>query len=567
MKRYIVKNKKLSFMLFISNILCAFGEISIVFVFHFVGDVAGNRRYDSIGYCLLLILFTITYMYFTRMFYQRTLCNYREHSVKQINNDLYQGIFKKSVVEFNQENTSQYISLFNNDVRVIEEQYLLSFYSLFSSLFELTLGLTYALLINVWIGLIMLGIGLLSIFLPKLITRNLSTVNAEAMAQQGHYNSFLKDCFTGFDIIKTTLSSGRFLHQHLLHSKVAEAKRRKMNFKNALAGNITMWIMVSSQLILTLTFGIFVLYGMIDLAMMLALIQLEVVIFYPIAGALNSVTNIKASKDICIKIADLIDTKEIVTNENKIEFTDKISIHDLSFKYPALEHENRYALTQFKYTFEKNKKYAIVGSSGCGKSTLIKLLLMRYRDYQGSITMDGIDYQQLNENDINQIVAVIPQNIFIFNDTLRNNITLYQEASDEEIIECARRSGLTSVIEALPNGLDSMIDENGNNFSGGEKQRIAIARAYLKKNKFIILDEATGSLDNKTAYLVEKAILEDPCLTCISITHRYNEENLQHYDEILVLNEGILEEKGKFDELIAKKSLFYKLYHMNQKEV
>lgn len=566
MKRYILKNRKLSFLLILSNILGGFSGILLAIVFQYIGDVAGNQRFDAIGYCILLIIFNIIYVYFDTYFYQKTLSAYREDSAKQIKNDLYRGIFRKNVVEFNQENSAQYTSIFNNDVRIVEEQYLLSFFFCFGSIFELVMSIGYALFINVWIGFIMLAMGFMSIFLPKMLTRNLAEVNAEALTQQGHYNSFLKDCFSGFEVIKTTLSSTRFFNQHAIRNRKMEEKRRIMNYKNAQVNNTTMLIMVSCQLILTLTFGLFVLYGVIDLAIMLALIQLENSVFYPLASAVNSANNIKASKNICQKVADLIDTKEVGLSKSLLEFNHQLAINNLCFKYPSSELENMNVLNGFNYTFEKNKKYAIVGSSGCGKSTLVKLLLKQYHDYQGLITLDGVDYQTLDEANIYKIMAVIPQNIFIFNETLRNNITLYQEATDEEIMECANKAGLTPVIQSLKAGLDTLIDENGNNFSGGEKQRIAIARAYLNKNEFVLLDEATGSLDNQTAYFVEKTILDDPTLTCISITHRYNEENLKHYDEILVMDKGVIHEKGRFDELMKNQDLFYELYTINKKE-
>ena len=565
MKRYIFKNRKLSILLIIAYMQIALIGIIQAFVFQYTGNVAGNKDFDSIGKCALLILFFIIYYFYTAYTYARVKNAYREDITNQIKNDLFKGIFKKKLVEFNQENTSKYTSIFNNDVRLIEEQYYLSFFDLFSSVLEFILGLTYAMLINFWIGLIMLVVGLLSIFLPKLISYHLSEVNAAALDQQGEYNIFLKDSFLGFDVIKNTLSSRRFFRKHSDQNNSMEEKRKKMNYANAQVISLTRLIVLTCQLGITLIFGCFALFGYIDLPMMLALIQLETSVFYPLEAALNDMTKIKASKDVCNKVADLIDTKEDEIKENKIDFKNEIAISNLSFHYPSSETVNKDVIKGFNYRFEKNKKYAIVGSSGCGKSTLIKLLLMQYRDYQGNITMDGFEYQTLNEFDIYKIMAVIPQNIFIFNDTLRNNITLYQEANDSEIMECAKKAGLTSVITSLHEGLDTMIDENGNNFSGGEKQRIAIARAYLNKNEFIILDEATGALDNQTAYLVEKAILDDPNLTCVSITHRYNKENLMNYDEILVMNEGVLQEKGKFTELMKRKSLFYELYTINQK--
>lgn len=208
----------------------------------------------------------------------------------------------------------------------------------------------------------------------------------------------------------------------------------------------------------------------------------------------------------------------------------------------------------------KNKKYAIVGESGSGKSTLVKLLLNYYNTYSGNIYIDNKDVMNIKEENIFDLISMIQQDVFIFDDTIRNNVTLFKEYSDDEVKCALNKVVLISAIDLLKDNLETNMGENGANFSGGQKQRIALARAIVKKCPIIILDEATASLDNETAYKIEKSLLDIQDLTLVSITHKLIKENLKMYDEIIYIRSGEIIEKGSFDELMNDKGNFYSLY-------
>lgn len=211
-------------------------------------------------------------------------------------------------------------------------------------------------------------------------------------------------------------------------------------------------------------------------------------------------------------------------------------------------------------TLLKNKKYAIVGESGSGKSTLVKLLLNYYNTYSGNIYIDNKDVMNIKEENIFNLISMIQQDVFIFDDTIRNNVTLFKEYSDDEVKCALNKVVLISAIDLLKDNLETNMGENGANFSGGQKQRIALARAIVKKCPIIILDEATASLDNETAYKIEKSLLDIQDLTLVSITHKLIKENLKMYDEIIYIRSGEIIEKGSFDEIMNDKGNFYSLY-------
>lgn len=239
----------------------------------------------------------------------------------------------------------------------------------------------------------------------------------------------------------------------------------------------------------------------------------------------------------------------------KINGLNQITMDHISFGYT----ENKEIIHDFSYKFLKNKKYAIVGNSGCGKSTIVKLLLNYYDNYKGKIFINDVNLNDIDMGSVYSHVSMVHQNAPILNDTLRNNITYYNDYSMEQVNQIVHEAGLDHFVSSLPDGLDTIINENGNNISGGEKQRISIARTLLKNTDLLIYDEPTSNLDHVTAKEVEKNLLNRNN-TCIMITHRLEENLLERFDEILVLDHGTLAESGTFNDLLERKGVFYSLY-------
>ena len=181
------------------------------------------------------------------------------------------------------------------------------------------------------------------------------------------------------------------------------------------------------------------------------------------------------------------------------------------------------------------------GASGAGKSTLIKLLSKIYEDYSGEIRMDGVSYHEIAAESFNDKVAYIYQDVFLFEDTLRNNITLFRDVPEEEIMEAVVRAGLEDLLDQKQEGLNLNIQENGKNLSGGQRQRISIARAILKKSQILFADEATSSLNDDLGKAVEETILSLQS-TVVAISHRFYEGITEKYDYVLEIKNGMLHE-------------------------
>ena len=214
------------------------------------------------------------------------------------------------------------------------------------------------------------------------------------------------------------------------------------------------------------------------------------------------------------------------------------------------------------FRFDAGKSYAVVGASGSGKSTLLNLLMASHSGYTGSIRYDDTPLQQISSESLYEMVSCIQQNVFIFNASIRDNITMFSQFPKEEVDRAIELSGLSALV--AQRGEDYLCGENGSGLSGGEKQRISIARSLLKQAKVLLVDEATAALDAQTAFQVAGAILDLEGLTRIVVTHSLDENLLKRYDCVLTLKNGRIAETGSFQELMAKKGYFYSLYTVSQ---
>ena len=221
-----------------------------------------------------------------------------------------------------------------------------------------------------------------------------------------------------------------------------------------------------------------------------------------------------------------------------------------------------HALNGINLILEKGLFYAIIGKSGSGKSTLLHLLMAGSREYAGSILFDGTELRSIAPESLYETISAIQQNVFVFNASIKDNVSMFRSFPRQEFDEAMRRAHLTGLI--AERGEDYLCGEGGSGLSGGEKQRISIARSLLKKSSVLLADEVTASLDAQTAYQVTSDILDLHGMTRIIVTHTLEESLLHRYDGILVLKDGRIAEAGSFDELMEKKGYFFALFTVSQ---
>lgn len=265
------------------------------------------------------------------------------------------------------------------------------------------------------------------------------------------------------------------------------------------------------------------------------------------------------------RVFEVLETENTITNkENAVcstEFTDKISIENINFKY-----EDEYVLKNFSLTVPKGKTVALVGQSGSGKSTIANLLTRFYDVNEGTIKIDGVDIKDLDIHSLRSLLGLVTQDSILFNDTIKNNITLGKEnVTDDDIIEALKIANAYEFVKELPNGIETNIGDAGGKLSGGQKQRLSIARAVLKNPPIMILDEATSALDTESEKFVQIA-LENMMQNRTSIVIAHRLSTIQKADSIVVMQKGQIVEQGTHTELLAKNGVYAKLVMMQSFE-
>ena len=521
----------------------------------------GNRElfFSYIGIIAAAIIFLVLGLLIcTRMFMA-----YMFKTGRTIKRDFFACIFGMRISDFMQENSATYISVLNKDIDAIQEKY----FSTIPQFSKDSISVVLAIGAMAWISPINAVIAFFTAFLPLLspilFAKKLSRNQLAVSAHAAYVNQKAKDYLTGFEVIKTFGVEKNILQR--FNDAVNKFMRVGYNAGATVADSAALTVTIAQLILFTNYFvaGFFVLQGSISIGAVVAIVALSSDILGPSMMVANHIGSINSTKEISEKLLGIMNQKDTKTRDIAMDkFNESIKFNDVSFSYRTSNGKNETpALQNISFELLKNKKYAVVGQSGSGKSTLIKSIMGYFDDFEGCLTIDGKDIKEIDRNDLYRYISMLHQDVFILDDTLKNNIMLYNEYTDEEFNNALEKSNLISVINNLENGVDSVLGESGNILSGGEKQRIAIARAILKGSDIMILDEATAGLDNITASEIETAILDMKNVTCIYVTHRYNENTLKKCDGILVMRNGKLYEYGTFDELYEKKDYFYSLYN------
>ena len=504
--------------------------------------------------CMAIFAFAFFLSYYSKpRFLAKAMAQYKEYA--------YRKIAQKGISAFSKENTSFYISALSNDANTIEMEVLCN---LFNVLIDDVLLFSGAFILMLHYSPLLTGIGVVLSLLPVFVSLAAGNRVAEAekivSTKNEAYISTLNDSLNGFAIVKSFQAEAamcRMFADKMREVSDAKTMRRKVS------------IIVQSLAVIAGTvaqFGVFIIGIALALngqaisgGTLIAFVNLMNYVVNPISSTPQYIAQCKASFALIDKLADALeDNIREEGLENKAELDSKITVSHLSFGYEA----EKPVLCDVNFTFDAGKSYAVVGASGSGKSTLLNLLMASHSDYSGSICYDDTELRQISSASLYEMVSVIQQNVFIFNASIRDNITMFSDFPRAEVDRAIESSGLSRLI--AERGEDYLCGENGSGLSGGEKQRISIARSLLKKSQVLLVDEATAALDAQTAFQVSNAILNLNGLTRIVVTHALDENLLKRYDCVLTLKNGSIIESGSFDALMEKKGYFYSLYTVSR---
>lgn len=521
-------------------------------------DSMANQNMLAVVRCAWIVASVVIAYTVANAVYRAVYPRFLQRAIQQYRDYAFSRLTQKSLRSFSKEGTALYVSALTNDCTSIENNYLAATFTLIELLFCF-LG---ALIMMLYYSPVMLVLAVALSFLPVAVSmtagNRLTEQEKEISKKNERFVSIVNELLSGFPVIKSfraeTQASRLFSQRNEQAEEAKKNKRRTEQLISLLANDAGIiaqmgiflagaWLAISGK---GVTAGVVIVF-----------VQLMNYILNPISQVPLLWSNRKAAIALMEKLSDALSENVREEGREKLNgFSEKIEVKDLTYGY---EPESP-VLKDLDVQFDAGKSYAIVGGSGSGKSTLLNLLMGSSSNYQGEICIDGVSIKNIESESLYQLMTSVQQNVFVFNDTIRNNVTMFHEFPDKEVTLALERSGLSEFIEKR--GEEFVCGENGANLSGGERQRISIARALLRKSPILLVDEATAALDAATARAVSFSILNLVGMTRIVVTHRLEEAILRRYDKILVMKNGTICEQGNFDTLMQQKGQFYSLFQI-----
>ena len=483
-----------------------------------------------------------------------------ERAMRQYKDFAFKKLIGKSISSFRDESAAGYLSALTNDAASIETNYLAQMLAMITKavtfIGALLLMCRYSLLMTA----IAAGLTVLPMIASLLTGNRLQAVESRVSERNGEFTAALSDCLAGFTIVKNFKAEREIFRLFAQSNKALEHEKFTGRRIKMLVGMIGAVTGIFAQL------GVFIagVYlsmkgGSMTPGAVVLFVNLMNFIISPIAELPGLLACRKAALGLVDKLAAALErssSREGSETLNRLEHG--IRLENVSFAYEP----GKTVLHGINAEFEAGRAYALVGGSGSGKSTLLNLLMAAETNYSGHILADGIELSDISTESLYGTMAAIQQNVFVFNASIKDNVSMFRDFPKTEMDEAIARAHLGALIRER--GEDYLCGENGSGLSGGEKQRISIARSLLKKASVLLADEVTAALDAQTAHRVSSDILDLQGITRIVVTHTLEESLLRRYDKIFVLRGGRIEEAGSFADLMANKGYFYALFTVAQ---
>ena len=483
-----------------------------------------------------------------------------EKAMRQYKDFAFQKLTEKSVSSFRRESAATYLSALTNDAGSVEADYLAQ------QLEVITKAVTFAgaLVMMLWYSPLMTaiaaGLTILPLIASILTGGKLQAAERRVSDRNRDFTAALTDFLGGFSVVKTFKAEREIVRLFAQSNRTLEGEKYARRRLKTLVGMIGAVTGIVAQLGVFLAGVYLALTGRgLTAGAVILFVNLMNFMIEPVAQLPGLLASRKAALGLVGKLAEALeDDAEAGGGTERAELRKDIRLENVSFSYDG----EKEILHQLSATFEAGKAYAVVGASGSGKSTLLNLLTTAGAEYQGEILFDGTDLRRIAPESLYELTSVIQQNVFVFDASIRDNVAMFREFSEDKLDDAICRAHLSGLL--AERGRDYRCGENGKRLSGGEKQRISIARSLLKRASLLLADEATAALDAETARQVTSDLLDLNGVTRIVVTHTLNEALLRRYDGILVMKNGRIEESGRFEELMEKKGYFYALYTVAQ---
>lgn len=559
MKQLIKNHQKAFYAFTIFNILVPLTNIAFAYSIKGIIDSGMSQNEDALTQAVLVGA-SVIFIYAGLNFISLRLKN---RLVRQImsryKNKVFQSILDRDYRDFSKEKSGKFISVLTENMKKIEQDYLHQYFNISKNLSLMIFSLLAMFIGNWYLTLLVIIASIIPMMISGFIGQKSAYLQKSAMIADQKYLAKVKDILAGFLVIKSFNVKEAIRQDYRNESeKLDEIYFMKGKF-DVLANVISQ---LSGMIVFLVAFGggmYLVFNGYTTIGSVTAIVQLVNFVVMPLNEVGMGISKFREGQA-TLDAFEVKDVIELQTGKTKEYFDDVISFSNIDFSYPNNEEK---IFNHLSLKIQKGEKIAIVGMSGSGKSTLLNLLLRFYDVTSGHISIDNQDIQAISAESLYNLMTIVQQDVYIFDDTLRANITLNQSFTDEEIKKAVQQSGLESYVLENELGLQALCGENGSNLSGGQKQRVSIARALIRKTPILLLDEATSSLDNQVTTEIESSILDIQNLTALVVTHKLNENILKKYDRILFMKDGVIVEDASFSDLMDRRGEFYKLFELS----
>jgi len=563
--KFCLKHKLLFALCTLTNLLKAGVSVSLAVLLGSIIDIFTSGDFSGLNsYLLICALFIVlvVIIYWLDMLVSTT---YTQKTICCIRDQLFNAIIKKDIIDFQRMHSGQYLSILNNDINIIKQDFIDASFCLIFQLLYFIISVILLCTISPFIVVLIIGLSILGFIITAALANNADRKKEQFSHQLEHLSRITMEFFTGFTVIKNFNIIDKIESVFKKNGHKLEKSRKDCNMMIGYVNSLAVVMSIGVFLIVLVVCVKMISSQSLSVGAALVIMQLTNAVSEPITQVLSIFSQMKSVQKISKKINAILTTDarpegNILTKSIK----KNVQFKDVSFSYGP---EDLPSLKNINLTFEKGKKYVVIGESGSGKSTLARLLMRYYDNYSGKILIDNVSINEVSSDCFYSLFSMIEPNVFIFNESLKENLCLFNRFKPEKIHEVIDKTRLHNLVNMLPRGLDTVVGEKGSTLSGGECQRVALGRALLKDSQVLILDEFNSNLDNETSVGIEQSMLNLDGITVITITHKIIPSILSQYDEIIVMHKGRVAETGDFASLIAQKGYFYSMYHMQQEDV
>jgi subfamily B ATP-binding cassette protein MsbA len=533
-----------------------------------VDDYLSLGRYDDFIYviCFMLLNLVLTVIFMFLFSYYANLLG--QNVVYDLRVKLFRHILDFKMAYFDKSSVGRLVTRAVNDMETIASIFSQGLFMIVADLLQMLLVIIVMLVLSWKLSMTIFLVLPFILFATRKFQKSMKVAFNEVRSEVANLNSFVQERLTGMKIV-----------QLFNREEIEYENFEKINEKHKKAWLKTVWynsiFFPIAELSTSITVGLIVWFGgmnviledtEITLGIIFLFIQLSQMLFRPLRQIADKFNTLQMGMVAANRVFKIIDTDSKIPNKGKLSadsLKGNIEFKNIGFSYVKGED----VLKDISFHVKSGEKVAIVGATGSGKTTIVNLLSRFYDTQQGSIEIDKMDIKEIDIFSLRSKIALVLQDVFLFADSLLNNITLWNKTiSFDNVISAAKKMGIHDFIMSLPNGYNYNVKERGVMLSQGQRQLISFLRAYLKNPSILILDEATSSIDSNSEELIQNAILKiTENKTSIIIAHRLS--TILNSDKILVMDKGVLVESGSHKELIKKENGYYKnLYEIQFKK-